>query len=295
MTTVVDMKSISNGAENANKATPAVPINLAGGNGKTDGDDMKLSKNESHTELQRVQDLDDAVTRVRALWGDASGNLYQAMKEVKQIKENSLWKLRTDAKGKARYGSFEQFCKEELNLTSRHVKTQLAVVENFREVDVQKYNMTHLHLLLGAPSEARETLMKSHLDKGATSRQLRQEVKKLAAQAPVDPTKAKSRTEKATARASAKAAEARGRKTITIANIKSPDSVEFRVPAGKRASTEEEWNALESVKVSKEVQKLIDQKITARKVLDNGVVLYIQLQASPSGNLRTKITTIRED
>lgn len=119
--------------------------------------------------------LDEAILRFyRASHDTADGNYAMGI-ELRKMRDH-LWQQKLGEDGKPKYKSFEQFCVEELKFSKTYAYRLMSVVENFTPGQWRAYGPEVLKMLAGAPKEMHQSLLEK-ADKGATTRQLEQEIR----------------------------------------------------------------------------------------------------------------------
>jgi hypothetical protein len=244
-------------------------------------DDTKPSSS-----LRSERDLDVAIKKVKDSMSDSSRSAWQLGKDIADIKDNDLWKLRThkDAKtGKERprWASWDAFCTTELEMTPRNALSFQNLAANFSADQIAAMGgTTKAQLVLLAPPEARAETRKM-AESGAKVREIKKHVKKARAKSKnIVKTKTSKATEAAASKAKATA------KTLTVANILG--SVQIKLYKKPASLKNLDLSSLDRAK------KLADEPIGIHE-LENGVKQFFAVLESPSGELILKVTTKRDD
>ena len=200
--------------------------------------------------LQTEADLDKAVLKAQKLKAAVAGGYYALGKHIKEIFSTHLWKQRT-SEGKTKYTGFEQFCQQELKMNASTAIGLMDVADNFTEEQVNKFGTTKLNLVLKAPEEVRGEVL-SDVEKGASVRELGDKVKEERAKKGNKRRETGRKKMPAGEKAAKKVEAAKGRQTITIANIEGRKTIKLnaRVEKGqepKRAKriADQPWGTLE--------------------------------------------------
>lgn len=98
-------------------------------------------------------------------------------KKILEAYETEAWKQRTE-KGKPVYKAFDPFVQKELGMTHAHAWNLMKVAKNFTEEQVSKFGATKLTWVLSAPEGQQERLLKEHVEKGASVREVKEEATK---------------------------------------------------------------------------------------------------------------------
>jgi hypothetical protein len=110
-----------------------------------------------------LRELEQSIARVVKFRMDSAGCYWRMGKEIRDIHENQLWKLRVevDERGKAnpRWKTWEAFCNAELKMSSKSVASAMDVAANFTEEQVRTWGRSKLHLVLQASPELRSELI----------------------------------------------------------------------------------------------------------------------------------------
>lgn len=165
-----------------------------------------------------VEKLDAAVKEVQALKGGASEVYWDLGHKIKEIHDKQLWKARRDEAGNG-YKSFKQFSIEELGFSDTQSLKMMDCSTNFSREEVGKFGTSKLGLVLEAPLEARQALLKK-IEDGAGKREIAGDVKtaKDDAKAKGEATGDKGRDRKGGAK-NEKAGNADKTKKITVATL----------------------------------------------------------------------------
>lgn len=277
----VKKKEKSNGAESVN-----------GGKGGNENGVSALAAMElvndlkPSSQLHTERELDTAVARVTALKSDAAGSYWALGRAVENIHANQLWKLRmeTNEKGKTlpRWKTWEAFCHHELNMSPKSAGKCIDVSTRYSEAQIRAFGPSKLELVLHAPPEERERIMKEKVEKGAGAREVADEVRKA---------KEKSGYVRATRHAGGKGGKTSAKQTrtttkIVVAELLGTQTIKaFKRPASlKNVDWKEQARA----------KKLADEPIGVWNLL-NDVVAYISLVPSATGELIFKLQVTREE
>lgn len=124
-----------------------------------------------------VEDLDASIQRVDQLKRTAASGIWELGQEIKRLLETKLWRLRTDAAGKAQYKTFAQFVKSELDMSYTHANRLMQVASNFSKETMERIGVAKCSIVLSLPPEARTQLLEGADNKSAS--QLSDEAKQL--------------------------------------------------------------------------------------------------------------------
>jgi hypothetical protein len=235
--------------------------------------------------LRAERDLDEAISKVDKAQGDAAISAWQLGRYIADIRDNGLWKLRTQrdeaGKEKSKWRTFEAFCAAELRMTPRNAHNLAEVSKNFTEDQVKAVGHSKLSILLLAPPEARPEIQKQ-AEAGASASEVRTQVKKARAESKEEPKK--TRTSKATEAKQAKVkSEA---KTLTIATLLGSSTIKlYRKPPSLKGLD------LENTPRAK---RLADEPFGVEE-MENGVITYYTIAESATGELVLRIVRKREE
>lgn len=230
------------------------------------------------------RELDDEIAKFKAEIQSGSSAYYRAGIHLVKIRDR-LWQQRT-AEGKPKYKSFEQFCREEFDISKTLAYRIMRVVESFSQEAFQQYGPRTLMILVSAPKEEHAALL-ARAESGATTRELEAEVKKIRNDKGItvlDP-KAGSGKSSPTAKATAAAAESRKKKES----------------AAITAGFKQEQGTIDLL--AKPTKKGVDP-VPAREIADlpygtiecmNGVKIYLAVKQKPTGEMQIRYTVRRDD
>lgn len=257
-------------------------------NGTSKGAIVKASAADMRKHTGDEAKLDEAVREVSRLKAGAAVSYWQLGKKIGEIIESQIWKARKDDDGKPhRFKSFEAFCTNELNMSPKNAHQLADTAEKFSEKEVGALGHSRLTMLLQAPESERGAI-KEKIEKGATYRETKEEVKKARAKAGVG----KGESVRGTKRARKDVVKARGAATkladkkpsekIVVANMLGRKKVKlFKGPV---QTTDEELVAA----------RRVSEQPWGRMELENGVVQLFKVSTSPAGELYVEVTTKRE-
>ncbi len=123
------------------------------------------------------KDLDKAVGRAVRHSADLAKNVWAYGNEILGIHEKSLWMLRKDEAGKAKYHTFNQFCKEELGMSHTQAYRYMGVTKTFDEQTVAELGPKKLSLVMHQPEEERQRLLQE-IKGGATQGEITEQVRR---------------------------------------------------------------------------------------------------------------------
>jgi hypothetical protein len=218
-----------------------------------------------------AKELDKKVAEIRQYGSDFRSKYWHVGNAIKEIADKKLWNQRLDEEAKPTYKSFDQFVKAELGMSSGAAYAAMDVAKDFTESQVREIGSYKASLILSAPKEDQAALL-DEAKKGKSGRKLKAAVKAKRA--------AKGVTKRETGRKvmpAGNAGKVRLADKITIASIEGSKVVDLYVTgdATKRART-------------------IDDKPYGVEQLENDVVRYYSVSATPGGDLRIRIVTKRE-
>lgn len=238
-------------------------------------DDLVVS-----SEIRTERELDQAVREVHKLKSEAATSYWDLGVKVKEIYDNQLWKLRTEA-GKPRYKSVDAFCHAELGMTPQHAYSLMDVAKHFTKAQVAAFGTSKLGLVLQAPAEDQARIMAELKKTGGKKsfREIEKEVRK---------TKVDKGGHRRESRGKKMPIPKKGKpKTqITIASILGSQTVKLYV----KPTTKEESLAL----TKQDRATKIKDVPYGRMELENGVAMYFTVNEAPSGELVLRVETKRE-
>lgn len=103
--------------------------------------------------------LDAAVDRVRVFCAEARGASWDAGNALREIEEKSLWRARTDAGGKARHKTFDDFVQAEFGFTARWARDVIDLAKEFTREQVMTLGRKKLIPIARLTGEARAGLL----------------------------------------------------------------------------------------------------------------------------------------
>ena len=232
------------------------------------------------TELVTVADLDRSLGRVRVARDAGASALWDLSMELRAIHDGNLWRLRNDEKGAPKYKNFAKFIAEEVDLHERTVWRMIEVTREFKPEQAQKYGVSILRGLLGAPKEDRAGVL-ADIDSGKVTgkRGVEREVAAIRGRKGVT-VLGKAGNAKAASEAAAKAAAAKrlvtaalpaGRTTVPLfARAAAKGDAERRA----KAAADKPWGKLEC---------------------SNGVTIYVALTENGDGDLELTLEARRDE
>lgn len=278
-----------NGKEGKSKREKGAKVDKANGTAAVvAADDLQPS-----SEIRTVRELDAAVADIESLKGRSAAAMWQLGRRIADIHQHQLWKLRVEVaeggKATARFKTWESFVHTELKMSPKTAARAMDVALHYSEQQVALWGTLKLDLLLSAPPEERERIMKEKVEAGAGTREIEQEVKRTKAQAGFKrETRDKSgrggrRSETQVNKAAAEKKK-EGSKQITIANIIGTQTVKlYKRPASLKNV---DWKAQPRAK------KIADQPIGILE-LENDVEMLLAVQETSTGELAVKVITQR--
>lgn len=233
------------------------------------------------------KELDARVEEIIALKSAAATSYWELGRRILEIYEKSLWKLRLNEEGKARYSSFDAFSHHELKMSPTNALGMISWAKQYSAEDIAQMGHTKAALIMKAPPQDRAALTEE-AKKGASKKTI---ATKVAA------AKKQRGYEGATAQAKAggKGAKARAEKLaskkdvaqdkITIAKIEGLRTL----PLYAKPASLKNLN-LKDCKRAKTLEALP----FGRLELINGVAMYISIVKGKDGFLSAKVDTRRE-
>lgn len=125
-----------------------------------------------------LEDLNDAVARVVALKKDSAQSIWELGKELGDIYDRGLWRLRPGADGKGLYKSWGHFCDAELGLSHGYSLRLIDVSREFTKQDVAQVGSTKLMVTLSVTKDHRPALLEE-AKSGASVRDLKTKAQEL--------------------------------------------------------------------------------------------------------------------
>lgn len=234
--------------------------------------------------LVSAADLDNAIADVEKLKGSAAESYWELGKKILEINEKSLWKLRVDSKGAAKYKGFDAFVNAELKMSPAHAYNAMECAQGYKTgAEVRELGHTKAVMILKAAPEDRPAL-RDKAKAGATTRALGKDV--AASRAKNGSPKKNSLKAKAGAKGAAAKAKVNVAKSekVSVANIEGSKTIKlFKRPDSLRAL---DFSTLPRAK------RLGDLPF-GKHELTNGVVQYFSV-LEKDGELVLKIETRRE-
>lgn len=240
------------------------------------------------------KELDEVIEEFRKGANDAGEALWRMGTAFRKMHDN-LWLQRIDQEnGKPKYKSWNQFVKEELDVSKDFAYKRMRVVENFSREQCSKYGLDLLKALLGAPKEDHEALLQK-ADAGASTSEIAEDVQKIRAEKNIAVLETlNTRTAKEEGRSlsvsssigSAAAAAVRRKPKeapAVLVGLKS-ESFTLKALAANKARGAEDRDA-----------KSLDDQPYVIVECTNGKKLVIGLKARPTGILEFKITVKTDD
>jgi hypothetical protein len=233
------------------------------------------------SEIKGVRELDAAVREVEQAKAMTVAGMWVLGEKIAVIYDGQLYKHRLGEDGKTpRYKSFEAFCSAELKMTHTNAFKAIDLRKAFSHEQVKTFGTKKLGLLLELPKEDQEQVLKAHVEKGATSREVEKVVRKLKKEkghvrarrdTGTVPKPAKPRAQKVT--------------TVTVANIVGRETVKlYQKPTTRNFE----------LKDLKRANKISHQPY-GRLELTNGVVQEFFIRQSAAGDWELIVGTRRND
>lgn len=119
-----------------------------------------------------LDDLNAAVARAAAYRKDTAQSIWELGRELGDIYDRSLWRLRVSEDGAERYKSWGQFCEAELGLSHGYSLRLIDVAREFTRDDVAAVGSTKLMVTLSVTKEHRPALLEQ-AKAGASVRDLK--------------------------------------------------------------------------------------------------------------------------
>lgn len=234
-----------------------------------------------------TRELDKAVERVKKIKADGAVAYWTLGKEVLEINEKGLWKLRVDAEGKAAYKSFEQFVHHELNMNASYAYAAIDVAREYKTADEVRAlgSKTKAMLVLKVPVQDRQKVIENAPN--MTTRQIKEiatESRKKHGSPKKDKQQASAGRKGAT---SAKRTSAVSDK-ISVTSIVGSKSIKLH----KRPDSMKGIDAAAVASLPR-AKKLTDQPFGVFEMA-NGVVQYFSI-LQKDGDLMLKIETRRKE
>lgn len=253
-------------------------------NGASSKKNSKAMAKAGKSSLISAVDLDNAIADVEKLKGSAAESYWELGKKILEINEKSLWKLRVDDKGAAKYRGFDAFVQAELKMSPAHAYNAMECAQGYKTgAEVRELGHTKAVLILKAAPEDRPGL-REQAKAGATTRKLGKAVAESRAKngsPKKNSLKAKAGAKGAAAKAKVSAAKS---EKVSVANIEGSKTIKlFKRPESLRAL---DFSTLPRAK------RLGDLPF-GKHELTNGVVQYFSV-LEKDGELVLKIETRRE-
>lgn len=128
--------------------------------------------------VRTEQDLNEAVARVVALKKDSAQSIWELGKELGDIYDGGLWRLRPGPDGKGLYKSWGHFCDAELGLSHGYSLRLIDVSREFTKQDVAQVGSTKLMVTLSVTKDHRPALLEE-AKSGASVRDLKTKAQEL--------------------------------------------------------------------------------------------------------------------
>ncbi len=108
-----------------------------------------------------TRELDKAVERIKKIKADGAVAYWTLGREVLEVNEKQLWKMRVNEDGKAAYKSFDQFVHHELNMSSSYAYSAIDVARHYKTVEEVRAlgSKTKAMLVLKVPTEDRQAII----------------------------------------------------------------------------------------------------------------------------------------
>jgi len=130
-------------------------------------------------ETEALAKLDQTVKEIVALKAGADATQWLLGQKIREVYEESPWRLRRDDKSKPLYKSFGQFCAEEIELSAAYCYKLIDVAKFFTEQQVRSLGSTKLYPALKVPESDRPAFV-TKIEKNSLSlRDILTEVKQL--------------------------------------------------------------------------------------------------------------------
>lgn len=230
-------------------------------------------------------ELDAAMDEIRDQMQKGNESWYRVGIIARDVKER-LWQQRTDkADGKPKYKSWAQFCESEFDKSQTFVNRLIATVETFNEKVFASYGIKALMLMCTAPKAEHAQLM-AKVDAGMPVRELETEIKGIRKEQgiAVMPPSVSEVIEGRTAKATEAAAAKRKKESAAITLGLKEKNFEAKLFTAASIKSDDPRRARE-----------VADKPCAKIECMNGVVMYVALVASSSGELKLKFVTKRQD
>lgn len=229
-----------------------------------------------------TKDLDERIERVFKLKSMAALSYWALGKEIGDINEKKLWKLRTSgASGKAKYTSFEAFVEHELRMSSTHAYDLMNVAMHYTKEDVESFGTRKFALILKAPPDVRPSL-EAEVRGGATKSEIAEKVSKARSESGYTSPKKQAKGGKAGAKVKAKKAAAAKPATSKPASDK---ITVVSIEGKKRVALYAKPDSIRGVVDLKTLKraKTIDAQPWGRIELANEVVLFVSMVKTDKG------------
>lgn len=238
---------------------------------------------------RQEKDLDAAVKRVQHEKSASSSSMWRLGREIADIVDNQLWKLRKDdadnaTKDKSRWPSFDAFCLSELGMTPKNAHSLVDIARQFSEENVKTFGTAKLGLILTAPPADQPKLLEQ-AGKGASKREIAESVKK----AKTDAGHTRAARDKSTrgAASTPKAKHKPEKSKITVASIIGAHTVKlYKMPATMKGGVD-----FAEIPRAKKLGDIPMGKLD----LANDVTLWAKISEDSAGNLVLKLNFKREE
>jgi hypothetical protein len=269
-------------AEKADKATTTEkPATSAKKGAKVTSivrDDTKPS-----SEIVTERELDTKVKRILDLKGATAVSYWHLGIAIKDLFDSQAWKQRNGEDGKPKYKGFDAFVHHELKMTPQNAYKIMDTAKTYTEDQVRAFGHTKLGLLLEAPAEDRERILKEVVERGGSKREVEKEVRRV---------RKEKGHRKEVSRSGKKLPKDKGprgqkKQTITVANMIGRKQIKlFAKPAGYKLGAD--------LKDAKRAKRIADVPFGVND-LENDVKQFYTLQEGPTGELILVVETKRID
>jgi hypothetical protein len=231
--------------------------------------------------------LDEELARYREAASAMGVSSYLVGLSIVRLRDH-LWQQRL-VEGKPKYKSWNQYVAEELEISTSLANRMIRVVQNFTQDQFVKFGVQVLKVLVAAPKEEHELLL-AQAEKGATTRELEAEVRKIRdnngiAVIETGTTEENKKKGRSSPSAATTAAAATARKKETAAITLGMKGEQATVRFLARTKPGEPERAAKTIE---------DQPYAVLECI-NGVNLYIAIKVRPTGEWEAKLTAKREE
>jgi hypothetical protein len=234
-----------------------------------------------------TRSLDKAVAKVLKIKADGAESYWTLGKEILEINEQGLWKLRIEADGKAAYKSFDAFVHHELHMSASYAYSAMDVAREYKTADEVRAlgSKTKAMLVLKVPVEDRPKVIENAAN--MSTQQIRDAAKESRAKHG-SPKKDKQQAAAGKKGATSPKRESAASDKIAVTSIVGSKTIKLHAkPASMKGIDASAIGALPRAK------KLTDQPFGVFEMA-NGVVQYFSIQQK-DGELVLKIETRRKE